>query len=176
MSVRELDVISLYRMALDASDSEGVLQRAQKKAMSEVFEAVVAELNRFRAQGRSIAGARQEGVRHELRLASRFASQTSLKQIRSNGGQPHTSAPTVGPEADRAAESAAKTEPPSRQGVRSISRPWLHVGERAKTPLQRAPQVPTIFLFGGRSEIEPADTQRSSQPKPAPSVATAPPA
>src|SRR4029453_6156978 len=88
MISREFDLISLVRIALSASDAEGVLTESQKADMTSDFETVACEIDGYQAQQRQAVAARGEQIVQGLRMASRFASTTSPRATRSEGMEP----------------------------------------------------------------------------------------
>lgn len=159
MSSQDVEIVSLVRMALGVSDSEGVLTDRQKAAMTLVFEAIVSELRGHRGQAHQVLEARREQLRQDLKRTSRFESQSSAQQIRSNSAQPQrVSTPGVfyGMTPTESADPGTAKEPSRIKRATPIARPWLHPGARAQAPRERAPQMPGAFFLGVRNGVKPS--------------------
>ena len=159
MSIQDVELSSLVRMALAVSVSEGVLTDVQKAAMTSIFEAIVSELRAHRGQARQVLDGRREQIRQDLKRTSRFESQSSAQQIRSNSAQPQSvSTPGFfyGMTPAEAADPGTAKEPSRIERATVIARPWLHPGARSQAPRERAPQVPGAFFLGVRNGLKPA--------------------
>jgi hypothetical protein len=169
MTLQAPDLVELVRAALARAEAEGFLQAEDQARLQAVFEAVVAEIQGYRAQMRQVAGAVQEQAIQKLTQASRFVSPKALGQIRSRLARPQAvQAESVAlfhglaPEA-RKPDWPAK-EPSALGRVPSGPEPADQPARRARTAGGRPAPIPGIFLFGVKHALV----------KPAPILGAAP--